>query len=214
MDEKLYLEVFPKRQRELFFKLSELDWISDFYLAGGSALALQLAHRRSIDFDFFSPEKLDLFKLKKELSRIGAYKVRAESEFILDGDLNAVRISFFNTAVPLIRPAILFGKIRIASKEDIAAMKMATMSVRGSRKDFVDLFFLLNEFGLEKLVDFFQEKYGENLENLYCVLKGMTYFVDAEKMPMPRMIKPVTWGKVKKYIISAHKEYINKVRRG
>ncbi|MGB9613007.1 MAG: nucleotidyl transferase AbiEii/AbiGii toxin family protein [Candidatus Margulisiibacteriota bacterium] len=212
MNDNLHLEVLPKRQRELFYSLSRRDWISDFYLAGGTALALQIAHRRSIDFDFFSEKDFDLLLLKKKLPGIGDYALRSESEIILDGDINGVRISFFKLPWPLIGKELHFNNLRIASKEDIAAMKLSSLSMRGSRKDFIDLYFLLEEYTLEEMFWFFEKKYGKNEENVYCALKGIVYFVDAEKRPMPGLLRHVTWGNIKKRIISAHKEYIEELR--
>lgn len=212
MDNNLHPEVLPKRQRELFFALSECSWISDFYLAGGTALALQIAHRRSIDFDFFSEKDFDMLFLKKKLPEFGIYSLRSESEIILDGDINKVRISFFRLPSPLISKELRFGNLRIASKEDIAAMKLSSISMRGSRKDFIDLYFLLKEYTLKEMFGFFKKKYGESEENIFCALKGLVYFVDAEKNPMPGLLRHVTWGQIKKQIISVQKEYVEELR--
>lgn len=212
MENNLHLEILPRRQRLLFEALSKLDWISKFYLAGGTALALQIAHRRSIDFDFFSEQEFDIRVIKKKLASMGDYRLSSESEQILDGRLNAVRISFFNLPYPLIRPEIKFNRLRIISKEDIAAMKLAAISMRGSRKDFIDLYFLLKEYPLSEIIKSYEKKYGKNEENVYCALKGLVYFVDAEKRPMPGMLESVSWREIKKNITLAHKDYLTKLK--
>lgn len=211
----LHLEILPKRQRDLFDKFASLEWVRNFYLAGGTALALQIAHRRSIDFDFFTENSIDLQKIKRRLALIGDYQVSAESDdLILDGRLNSVRVSFFNLPFPLIDQEITVGKLRIIAKKDIAAMKLLAISSRGSRKDFVDLYFLLREYSLEQMIGFFTKKYGESRENIYCALKGLLYFVDAEKKPMPTLLRIVPWREIKKTIIAAHKAYLQKIKEG
>jgi len=214
MGNNLHFEVLPKRQRLLFDAFSGLEWFQNYYLAGGTALALQIAHRRSVDFDFFTAGDLDVPLLKKRLSRIGKYHLRAESEIILDGDVNDVRVSFFSLPETLIGEKIKIGHLKIAAKADIAAMKIAAISMRGSRKDFIDIYFLLKEFSLEEIIGYFEKKYGKNKENVYCALKGLLYFEDAEKMSMPGLIRRVTWGEVKKTILNVHGEYLKRIRTG
>jgi len=214
MESKFHLEILPKRQKLLFDSLSGSDWIEKFYLAGGTALALQIAHRRSIDFDFFAEQEFDTWAVRKKLALLGDYRLSSESEQILDGRLNTVRISFFNLPYKLIRPATRFKHMRIVSREDIAAMKLAAISMRGSRKDFIDLFFLLKEFSLDEMIHFYEQKYGKKEENVYCVLKGLVYFADAEERPMPGLLRRVSWRDVKKHVIHVHNEYIQGIKSG
>jgi predicted nucleotidyltransferase component of viral defense system len=213
MADKLHFEILPKRQRELFEAFEREKWIADFYLAGGTALALQIAHRRSIDFDFFVERPFKPQAVKRRMALIGDYQVSSEQEdIIIDGRINNVRVSFFNTPFPLIGREIKLGNLRIISKEDIAAMKLQAISSRGSRKDFIDLFFLLKELTLAEMFSFYEEKYGKNAENVYCVLKGLIYFADAEAKPMPSLLRRVTWGEIKKRILSAHGEYLSAIK--
>ena len=97
--------------------------------------------------------------------------------------------------------------MRIASKKDIAAMKLSAISSRGSRKDFIDLFFLFKEFPLAEMLGLYRQKYGENLDNIYCVMKGLLYFKDADEQGAPLMFKRANWRTVKKAIIEAHDDY-------
>lgn len=212
MPDNLHLEILPKRQKILFDCLSKLEWLKDFYLAGGTALALQIAHRQSIDFDFFTEKEFDTRRIKNKLISFGNFELFSESEQILDGRISSIRISFFNFVYPLIKQTKSFCHMRIISREDIAAMKLAAISSRGSRKDFIDFYFLLKEFSLSEIVGFFEKKYGKNKENLYCALKGLIYFNDAERHPMPNMLKSVSWKEIKKYLTQMHKEYIGKLK--
>jgi len=208
MENKLVLDILPKRQRELFSVLSKAGWLADYYLAGGTALALCYGHRRSIDFDFFTTKKIDRQLLKREVLGLGAFKLFAESEFILHGEIDHVQISFMSLPYPLIGEEARQGGLRIASVEDIAAMKLSAVSSRGSRKDFIDLYFLLKQYSLGEMIGFYEKKYGRSDENVYCVLKGLVYFDDAEKKPMPSMLKNVAWKDIRKAMISAHKAYV------
>jgi len=213
MGNNLHFEILPKRQKLLFDAFADCDWLKPFYLAGGTALALQIAHRRSVDFDFFAEKEFDVKAVRKKLIKIGEYRIQSESESIIDGRLNSVRVSFFNLPYSLIRSEVVFGNLRIISREDIAAMKLAAISMRGSRKDFIDLYFLLQEFSLDEMIGFYEKKYGRNEENVYCVLKGLAYFDSAEEKPMPGMIKRVTWREIKKNILSAHRKYVESLRK-
>lgn len=208
METNLRFEVLPKRQRELFESLSQETWVNKFYLAGGTALALQLGHRKSVDFDFFIPKAFNVLYLKNRVKSLGDFKIYSENEDTIHGELNSIEISFFSIPYYLIDDAVEYRSLRIASKKDIAAMKLAAVSSRGSKKDFIDMYFLLKEFTLKQMLGFYKNKYGNNEENIYCTLKGLVYFKDADDEKMPKMFMAATWREVKKNIISAHTEYL------
>lgn len=88
--------------------------------------------------------------------------------------------------------------ICLASPVDIAAMKLNAITGRGSRKDFVDLYFLLQHYSLSELLEFYHRKYQGAEE--FLVLKSLNYFVDAEAQPMPRMLVDVEWEEIKRHI--------------
>lgn len=181
------------------------NFINDFYLVGGTALALHLGHRESVDLDFFSQERFDGATLKKELSRAGIFTVTSEDDTTLNGILNDVRVSFFHYDYNLTYPLISFEKIMLADARDIAAMKIDAVSSRGSKKDFVDIYFLMQEYGLPALINFFEEKYKDIKYNKLHILKSITYFIDADSEPDPIMIKQTKWGEIKKSIQEAVK---------
>ncbi|MBU0573711.1 MAG: nucleotidyl transferase AbiEii/AbiGii toxin family protein [Candidatus Margulisiibacteriota bacterium] len=208
MVDDLYLDVLPKTQLKLFKSLSSLDWIGDFYLAGGTALALQIGHRRSVDFDFFTPQEFDALLIKKRLNDLGSFELFSESEGTINARLDKVQISFFTIPYPLIKKVKNVKEIRLASKEDIAAMKLSAISNRGSRKDFVDMYFLFKEYSLAEMIKFFEKKYGKNRENAYSALKGLVYFKDAEEQPMPKMLKSAAWKQIKAICETELKRYL------
>lgn len=170
------------------------------YLAGGSSLALQLGHRRSIDFDFFTNIEFGTKEIKTRLRQIGVYKEETETPRTMVGKFNKVKFSLFYYPYNLIRKPTQFLKIKLASKEDIGAMKLVAITDRGTKKDFIDLYFLAKEcFSIEKMFGFYEEKYHNLEANTLTLLKALQYLDDAEKSAMPEMVKKVDWQAVKKF---------------
>jgi hypothetical protein len=198
---KFHTEIFPKQQQLLFDKLSKQDWITPFYLAGGTALALQLGHRRSIDFDFFTEGDIDTARIIQHLREMGKFELFDRSEDTLNGSVNDVQVSFFGYEYPLLDPLHRHKKISVADMIDIALMKLEAISGRGSKKDFIDLFFLLKHFSILWLFEKYPQKYGIEISNHYHLLKSLVYFEDAEHQPMPRMLQDASWEDVKKKIV-------------
>jgi hypothetical protein len=207
MNDNLYLDVLPESQLQLLEALSFQTFIPDFYLAGGTCLALQIGHRRSIDFVFFIPADFDTSVIVNKLTQMGSYQRDNEEKNTINGTLNGVRISFFGYRYDIIDDFKIFNKIRLAGLKDIAAMKLEAIAGRGSKKDFIDMFFLLKRYTLEEMFIFHTRKYGIGLSNQYHLLKSLVYFADAEAEAMPVMIKPLSWDNVKKQIISCSRRF-------
>jgi len=169
-------------------------------MAGGTALAIQLGHRESIDLDFFSQKYFSTNKLKNKISSIGEFTVEYEDDITLDGILDGVKLSFFYYEHKLLFPLIDFEKIKLADAKDISAMKIDAVSSRGSKKDFVDIYFLMQEYGLPEILTFFTEKYKGVKYNKLHILKSLSYFEDADKEPELRMLKNIEWTEIKKVI--------------
>ena len=171
-----------------------------FYLAGGTALAIELGHRRSIDLDWFSAADFSHLILKKTMSDAGSFELNGEEEGTIHGVLDGVRISFLRYPYPLLFPVIAFEGASLADERDIAAMKIDAVSSRGSKKDFIDLYFLLEKYSLAELLEIFERKYAGIKFNELHILKSLSYFDDAESEPMPVMLMPVSWEEVRKKI--------------
>jgi hypothetical protein len=203
----LRLEILPDIQLTLFETLSQQSFIHDFYLAGDTALALQFGHRRSINFDFFIPADFETSGVIEKLTQIGFYQRENEERNTINGMLNDVRISFFGYKYSILEEFKIHENIRFAGLKDIAAMKLEAIAGRGSKKDFVDLFFLLQQFSLSEIFAFHTQKYGTGLGNQYHHLKSLVYFADAETEAMPVMIGKLTWKDMKTHIISEVKKF-------
>ena len=100
--------------------------------------------------------------------------------------------------------ALQYG-IRLASPPDIAAMKINAIEGRGSRKDFVDMYFLLEHYSLSDIISFYKQKYPEHSE--YRAMMSLSYFEDAELQPMPKMFKDVSWPEIKRRIFKEVEDY-------
>ena len=202
------LFILDKKRINLLKKLKFLSKYG-FYLAGGAALALQIGHRTSMDFDFYTEKKFSLLKLQRLLEKKFKEAIvlqKAEGTLIMK--IDGVANSFFQYPYPLIFPPIKYQNFPpLASKEDIAAMKVIAISDRGTKRDFIDIYFLLKEFSLEEIFNFIKKKYPNF--NIYVGLRGLTYFVDAEKKQKRRLHLThfVSWGKIKKFLIGEVKKY-------
>ena len=186
----------PERQLRLYHKLKKLNWLKDFYLAGGTGLALQIGHRRSVDFDFFSQKSINNEHISRNLSDIGLFKKLSEAKDTLYGVLDGVRVSFISYNYPLIGKLITEESMQIASLEDIACMKLSAIASRGTKKDLIDIYFLLRIYSLETLFKLFEKKYAIS-DYQYMLLKSLIYFEDAENDPMPVMLIDIDWEDVK-----------------
>jgi predicted nucleotidyltransferase component of viral defense system len=207
MANSLHLDILPENQLKLFERLSTQSFLNDFYLAGGTGLALYLGHRQSIDFDFFIPVDFDTSVIINKLMDIGNYRRDNEERNTINGSLDGIKISFFGYRYKTIDKFFNYNNIRLAGLKDIAAMKMEAIAGRGSKKDFIDIFFLLQRYTLNEIFEFHTLKYGTGLSNRYHHLKSLVYFTDADTEAMPLMIKPLNWDDVKNQILSCVRQY-------
>lgn len=170
------------------------------YMAGGSALALYFGHRISIDFDFFTPISFSSTDLTKKLNTLGEFETKTTLSDTLIGTFNKIRFSIFQYSYPLIFPTQKYLGIKLASHKEIAAMKIAAIMDRGSKKDFIDLYFL-SQMGvsLEECFNIYEQKYKTLDNNLYSIITSLSYFVDAESSEMPIMLEKVSWEEIKTF---------------
>lgn len=196
----MHKKAITKNTQSVLDKLKESGIVKDFYLAGGTALALQFGHRESIDLDWFTEKDFDLGKLKSQLADVGTLEVVSEAPGTLHGILDGVKITFlFYNYSPLF-PFIAFENATLADERDIAAMKIDAISSRGSKKDFIDLYFLLKKYTLEEIIGFFEKRYANIRYNKMHILKSLVYFEDAQNEASPVMLQATDWEEIKKVI--------------
>lgn len=167
-------------------------------LVGGTSLAMQLGHRKSIDLDFFGKIETDSLQIKDFLKSIGSIQVIQESKFIFQYIVNGIKVDFVNYPYAWIADKIEEDSVILAAPRDIAAMKLAAITNRGTKKDFIDIYELLGQFSLSQMLDFYKEKYTDGVP--FITLKSLTWFEDAEDDPMPTMFRDYSWETVKKRI--------------
>jgi predicted nucleotidyltransferase component of viral defense system len=190
---------------ELLKSLCSEDKLSQTRLVGGTALALQYGHRTSVDLDFFGSLPDDNEETKDILRNIGKFSVIKESTNIKIYLLDDIKIDFVNYRYKWIDKPIIEDGIRLASPKDIAAMKINAVEGRGTKKDFIDMYFLLHHYSMKEIIDFYIAKYPEN--STFRALMSLSYFDDAEEQIMPKMFSDISWDNIKSYILSSIANY-------
>ena len=202
-------EILDPRRRAMLPKLAFLSHEYGFYLAGGTALAMQIGHRTSIDFDFYSPRDFDPQRLYRTLaSRINPTTPTHVADGTLMAAVQNIAMSFFRYDAPLLKPLVKTASLDLASIEDIAAMKIIAIVQRGTRRDFVDVSALLKRYPLEALLRMTEKKYAAF--NRYIGLRALTYFEDAEEESSRRQLgtlEPVAWDQIKQDMLEAVRQY-------
>jgi len=197
----LQLQTVKPNTLELLKSLMQKEYLNSFVLVGGTALALQMGNRESIDLDLFSTADFSSNEILSSLLNDYQIVVNNQHSQTLISTINQVKVDFIKFHYPFIRPFEIIENIRMASIEDIAAMKLDAITGRGSKKDFYDLFFLLQNHSIDELFSFYSEKYPH--QTTFHVIRSLSYFDDAEIQPNPIVFdKTLTWEIVKQKIIS------------
>lgn len=188
---------------ELLVKIQQDHFFDNFFLVRGTALALQIGHRLSIDLDFFTLEPFDNTGLEAYITRQYGFTTDYVAVNTLKGFIQNVKVDFLTHAYPLVKPLNKLDKLSLASLEDIGAMKLNAIAHSGNRqKDFYDLFFLLEHLSLQELLAAYQAKYRH--ANPIIPLKGITWFEDIDfEMEKPILKRKVTFQTVKKRLLKA-----------
>ena len=196
--------IIPSKTKKAFIFLSKQKWLgeSGWYLAGGTALALQTGNRKSVDLDFFTTEKyFDKSELFNNFSGNNEWKTSLDRKNTIYGELYGAKISFI--AYPFFIPKqdfIKYGSIRILQPRDIAVMKIIAISQRGRKRDFFDLYWCVKKVEpLEDLMKRLKEQYPFIIHDYHHILKSLVYFDDAETDPEPEIVFRADWIEVKNY---------------
>lgn len=202
----LHTETVSTATLELLKSLQQISQFSKLRLVGGTALALHLGHRKSIDIDLFGSADFDEISFPDIIRKAGDVTLLKNTENIHICLVNGIKTDIINYSYPWLEDVTVDNDMRIAGLKDIAAMKLSAITGRGTKKDFIDLFFLLKQFSLDDLILFYEQKYYDG--SVFLVLKSLAYFADADNDGMPLMLFPVTWTDVKETIQKELEEYI------
>jgi predicted nucleotidyltransferase component of viral defense system len=198
----LHLQTVEPVTLELLKALQSFPFLDKFYLVGGTAIALHLGHRMSIDLDLFSFEDFEATELHEKLK--GKYENVEEvvtSNATLLCFINNIKTDFIRYKYPPSSPAIIEEGIRLLALDDLVPMKLSAIAGRGKKKDFYDVYFLLRHFPLPKMLDLYEAKFPQS--SVFHLLKSLVYFEDAEPDTDPILFEKVTWVNVKKAVQQA-----------
>lgn len=195
----LHTKAIEPRTLELLKTLMGAKSLKNYYLAGGTALAMLTGHRQSIDLDLFTRKPLNIEELRRTISSWGEVGEQSFSENVIyQVFVNGIKVDFVSYGYELLEPIQALKGLRLAGMRDIAAMKIGAIAGRGSKKDFFDLVELLNHYGLTEILEFYKSKYPS--ANVFHAIKSLTYFEDAENEPEPVVLHDLSWQKVKNIV--------------
>ncbi len=206
----LHYETIDAKTLELLKKIQNIPEFFKLRLVGGTSLALQTGHRKSIDLDLFGKIECDEFTIANILNKTGQVTVLKKSENINIYTINGIKVDIVNYPYLWLKDIIFEDTLKLAGKEDIAAMKLSAITNRGTKKDFIDLFFLLKEYSLEAIFDFYKKKYNDG--SIFLVIKSLAYFDDADEEEMPDMCISVNWEKIKNHISNILNNYLKNMK--
>lgn len=200
---KWRFDILPKSTFKALNYLKDASWLpgGSWYLAGGTALALQAGHRQSVDLDFFTTEKTFLpaevvIHLPEDVWQADIVK-----DGTIYGKIHHAKVSFI--AYPFflpVKPKLTYGFVEMLDKDDIAVMKTIAISQRGRKRDFVDLYwYVKNVAPLLSVVSKLKKQYPTVAHNFQHIIKSLTYFEDADKDPMPSLLFEANWDSIKKF---------------
>ncbi|MDP1725440.1 MAG: nucleotidyl transferase AbiEii/AbiGii toxin family protein [Bacteroidota bacterium] len=190
---------------ELLKRLMLVPAFSHTRLVGGTSLALQYGHRKSVDLDLFGTITLESFEIANELKKLGQVQVIKQSANIHIFIVNGIKVDFVNYSYPWIDDLLLTDGIRFAKPKDICAMKLSAICGRGSKKDFFDIYFLSKHYSFKDMLEFYEKKYADG--SIFLVMKSIGYFEDAEQDYDPEMLIPISWERVKEHILLLSKAF-------
>lgn len=207
----MYWNVIDQNRKNVLKKVTDNISISKYYMAGGTALALQNGTRESFDFDFFVQEEFDTKILLNELEKLGNVKVTYMSNDTLHCILDEVQLTFLYFTNPLIKDLLKadnYNNLYLASIIDIATMRLIAISQRGTKKDFFDLYNICTKYNysLKDIFNFLEVKYSKDKLNYFHILKSVVYFEDAEDEVLPKTYIEYNWEDIKSFF---KKQYEN-----
>jgi hypothetical protein len=207
----MHKECFPEKGWKVFLRLKNLFTKYNAILAGGTALAFHIGHRISADLDFFTDVSFNSEAIITGIRKIGySFSLISEGEGYLIVEAGEIKISIFKYDYPFLEKPIKYKGIPVAGILDIASMKLIAISQRGTKRDFIDLYFILQEIPFHKLADHMIRRFGRERINPIHIGKSLVYFSDAESNPEPEYIKgrEVSWDKIKKFFRQHVKQFV------
>lgn len=200
----VYWQVVTPTMRELLRFIGRQPFAERFYLAGGTALALRLGHRISVDLDFFSATD-DITRPTRQEILAALAALSPQALEAVDGNLllevSGLHVGFFGYGYPLLEPTDSIEDLAIASLVDVGLMKLDALISRGSRKDFYDLYIIAQQITLPTLLGLGETKYPYARDFKLMAVESLVLFENADRDVQPTMLIDVTWEEVRQFFI-------------
>ncbi len=206
----LQYESIPRTTLDVLNLLIKQPFIDDFYLVGGTALALYWGHRISIDIDYFTDRNIDLDKFEEKINQLENSRMDSKNPIGRIYTVKEVKCDFVNYPYRFLHPpAKQSDGLILAHIDDVVSLKLGAISNRGAKKDIYDLYFILQYYSIDQLVELYKRKY--NVTDIFPLVKSLTYFGDAEEQLPPQLLleKSLTWPHIKKTIVKKAKEFLH-----
>jgi hypothetical protein len=203
----LHYEVVDNPTLELLRKLLIMPGFEPLRLVGGTALALHYGHRKSIDIDLFGALNVDDLSIVSAVQEVGNTTLLQNHPSIKSFSVDSIKVDIVRYPYPWLDDVHLEDGLRLAGVRDIAAMKLAAVTGRGTKKDFVDVYFLLKQFTLSQMISWYTRKFPDATP--FMVVKSLVYFDDADQDPEPVRMIPVEWEEIKRVMVRVQTEYLN-----
>lgn len=207
----MHKECLPEKGWKVLRELKGMLAKRGAILAGGTALALHIGHRISIDLDFFTNKEFKVEPVISEIRKTGlSFSIIAEGEGYITANIDDTKFSLFRYEYPFLDKPSLYRGIRVAGVFDIASMKVIAISQRGTKRDFVDLYFILQDIPFHKLAYHMVRRFGRERINPVHIGKSLVYFSDAECNPEPEYLKgkEVGWAKVRSFFSRHVRQFV------
>jgi predicted nucleotidyltransferase component of viral defense system len=206
----MHRECLPGRGWKVLDSLKDTLAACQAVMAGGTALALHMGHRMSVDLDFFTASPFRVESLVSAIRKTGqGFRIMAESEDHLVADIEGVKFSLFRYEYPFIEKPTVFNGIKIAGVLDIAAMKIIAITQRGAKRDFADLYFILQNIPFHKVAEHMVHRFGKERIDPVVTGKALVYFSDADSDPEPEYIgKKTKWETIRTFFRRHVKQFV------
>jgi len=207
----MHKECFPEHDWVILKSLKDVFTKYKAILAGGTACALHLGHRISMDLDFFTSMDFHIESVISEIRKAGhSFQIISEGEGYLVGTIDGMKVSLFTYEYPFLEKTVIYEGIRVAGVLDLASMKVIAISQRGTKRDFADLYGILQEVPFHKIASHMVKRFGKGRINPVHIGKSLVYFSDADSHPEPEYVKgrDVSWEKIKSFFKSHVKQFV------
>jgi predicted nucleotidyltransferase component of viral defense system len=203
--EPVHWQAVTPAMRNLLRLIGQQPFANRFYLAGGTALALRLGHRLSVDLDFFSASDEVTRSTRQEiLAALSPHTPQALED--VDGNLllevSGLHIGFFGYGYDLLEATDHVEQVAVASVVDIGLMKLDALISRGSRKDFYDLYFITQQISIPALLALAETKYPYAQDFELMAVESLVLFENADRDIQPAMLEDIAWEDVRQFFIN------------